>query len=208
MSTLLERAKQVAEYKHLSMVQFQESLGVSISHFYNAKDISLKTLRAIEEIYPDINTRWLQTGEGYMTNDDKLKSEEKFYKVPLLPIAAQGGTPDNIESQIQQHECEMIVSPIDNITMAIPVTGDSMSPEFPSGSKVFVQKVNEKAFIEWGCTYVLDTVNGAVIKNVFQTKGDETKVTCRSVNPNFADFTVDLTDIRGWYRVRGCFTIK
>ena len=102
----------------------------------------------------------------------------------------------------------MMLSPIENVSLAIPVTGDSMSPEFPSGSKVLVQKVNEKAFIEWGCTYVLDTVNGAVIKNVFPAKDDDTKVICRSVNPNFSDFIVDTSDIRGWYRVRCCITIK
>ena len=165
-------------------------------------------MRALKEVYPDINVNWLQNGEGFMTNEDKLEEEGKFYKVPLLPVAAQGGTPDNFESQIQRHDCEMIISPIDNITMAISVTGDSMSPEYPSGSKVLVQKINEKAFIEWGCTYVLDTVNGAIIKNILQVKDDDTKIICRSVNPNFADFTVDTADIRGWYRVRCCITIK
>ena len=208
MSTLLERAKQIAEYKHLSMVQFQESLGVSISHFYNAKDVSLKTLRALEEIYPDINVKWLQTGEGHMTYDDQMKEEEKFYKVPLLPIAAHGEMPDDIERQVQQHECEMVVSPIDNITMAMSITGDSMSPEYPNGCKVFVQKVNERTFVEWGCTYALDTINGVVIKNVFKSKDNDDKIICRSVNPNFADFLVDISDIRGWYRVRGCLAIK
>ena len=208
MSTLLERAKKVAEYKKMSMAQFQESLGVSISHFYNSKELSLKTMRALKEIYPDININWLQNGEGFMTNEDEMEEEGKFYKVPLLPVAAQGGAPDNFESQIQRHDCEMIISPIGNITMAISVTGDSMSPEYPSGCKVLVQKINEKAFIEWGCTYVLDTVNGAIIKNILQVKGDDTKVICRSVNPNFADFTVDTADIRGWYRVRCCITIK
>lgn len=130
------------------------------------------------------------------------------YLVPLLPVAAQGGTPNNFEYQISNHECEMIMSPVENIDLAISVTGDSMSPEFPSGSKVMVQKINEKAFIEWGSTYVLDTVNGAIIKNVYQYKDDESKVICRSVNPNFADFIVDTSDIRGWYRVRCCITIK
>ena len=190
------------------MAQFQEKIGVSISHFYNTDKLSLKTKRAVSEVFPDINADWLETGEGFMTNTDKLQEEGKFYKIPLLPVAAQGGTPNNFEYQIQKHDCEMMISPIENISMAITVTGDSMSPEYPSGSKVLVQKINEKAFIEWGNTYVLDTVNGAIIKNVFQAKGDDTKIICRSVNPNFADFSVDVSDIRGWYRVRCCITIK
>lgn len=211
MSTLLERAKQFAAYKRMSMVEFQESIGVSISHFYNAKSLSLKVLSNIQEMYPEVNPKWFLNGEGEMI--DKSKEEANFaainiHRVPLLPIAAQGGTPDNFDSQIQNHDCEYILSPIENISLAIPITGDSMSPEFPSGSKVLVQKVNEKAFIEWGCTYVLDTINGAVIKNVFPSKEDKDKIICRSVNPNFADFTVDISDIRGWYRVRCCITIK
>ena len=194
MGELLERAKKVAEHKGMSMAQFQEKIGVSISHFYNTDKLSLKTKRAVSEVFPDINADWLETGEGFMTNTDKLQEE--------------GGTPNNFEYQIKKHDCEMMISPIENISMAITVTGDSMSPEYPSGSKVLVQKINEKAFIEWGNTYVLDTVNGAIIKNVFQAKGDDTKVICRSVNPNFADFTIDVSDIRGWYRVRCCITIK
>ena len=211
MSTFTERAKEIAKSKRMSMVQFQESLGLSISHFYNTKFLSRKVARKIEEVYPEINVDWLATGNGEMIKGGVLPTFAKdstAYLVPLLPVSAQGGTPNNFEYQISNHECEMIMSPVENIDLAISVTGDSMSPEFPSGSKVMVQKINEKAFIEWGCTYVLDTVNGAIIKNVYQYKDDESKVICRSVNPNFADFIVDTSDIRGWYRVRCCITIK
>ena len=83
-----------------------------------------------------------------------------------------------------------------------------MSPEYPSGSKVFLQKINEKSFIEWGNTYVLDTNNGIIIKNVFMNKDDEDSIVCRSINPNYADFTVRKQDIRGWYRVRLCMILK
>nr|DAF54386.1 MAG TPA: LexA-like protein [Siphoviridae sp. ctKwY15] len=211
MNTLLERAKSAAKYENMSMVQFQEALGVSISHFYNANSLSLKVMKSLEEKFPEINAEWLRTGEGEMIDSDKIREQkiaENAFRVPLLPIAAQGGTPDNFECQIEKHDCEMMISPVENASLAIAVTGDSMSPEYPSGSKVLVQKINEKAFIEWGCTYVLDTINGAIIKNVFPMKGDESKVICRSVNPNFSDFTVDTADIRGWYRVRCCVTIK
>ena len=49
MSELLERAKKVAEHKGMSMAQFQEKIGVSISHFYNTDKLSLKTKRAVSE---------------------------------------------------------------------------------------------------------------------------------------------------------------
>lgn len=102
----------------------------------------------------------------------------------------------------------MIVSPVRDVTLAVTVNGDSMSPEYPNGSKVFVQRVNEKSFIEWGATYLLNTVNGAVIKNVIPVKDDDTTIICRSINPNFADFPVNVSDILEWYRVRCCVTIK
>ena len=207
MSTLVERAKEAARYYHMSLVKWQESMGLSNAHFYNCQGISRKLSRVIEEMYPEINIEWMSTGNSVMLNSD-VKRNPTGYTVPLLPIAAQGGTPDNFESQIESNKCEQVISPVQGVTLALPVNGDSMSPEYPNGCKIFVQRINEASYIEWGCTYVLDTSNGAIVKNVFPVKDDATKVICRSVNPNYADFIVDTSDIRGWYRVRCCITIK
>ena len=68
------------------MAQFQEKIGVSISHFYNTDRLSLKTKRAVSEVFPDINADWLETGEGFMTNTDKLQEEGKFYKIRFFPL--------------------------------------------------------------------------------------------------------------------------
>ena len=83
-----------------------------------------------------------------------------------------------------------------------------MSPEYPSGSKVLLRKINEAAFIEWGRTYVLDTVNGAVIKNIFPSQTDADKIVCRSINQNYPDFEIAKTDVRGWYRVLMTLALK
>lgn len=153
MSTLTERAKECARYKKMSMAQFQESLGLSIGHFYNTKCLSRKVARLVEEKYPEIDTDWLATGNGQMIKNGLLPematNVNSFY-VPILPVIAQGGIQDNLEMQIAQHKCEMILSPIANVNFALSVTGDSMSPEFPSGSKILVQKIDERTFIEWG----------------------------------------------------------
>jgi phage repressor protein C with HTH and peptisase S24 domain len=100
-----------------------------------------------------------------------------------------------------------MISPINGTDFAIPVTGDSMSPEYPSGSKVLVAKINDKAFIDWGRTYVLDTCNGTVIKKVYPSENDG-YIKCVSVNPNFPTFEINVNDIYGWYRVLMSLSLK
>lgn len=75
-----------------------------------------------------------------------------------------------------------------------------MSPEFPSGSIVLVKKVNENIFLQWGQTYVLDTPNGAVIKQIRKTENPK-EVECVSVNPAYQPFRINTDYVLGWYKV-------
>lgn len=211
METFKDRAKKICEYERMSMAKFQESLGLSIGHFYNTKHLTRKVAKLIEEIYPEINVDWLATGNGQMVKNGalpKYATEGNNNCIPLLPLVSQGAIPNAIETILAGNDCEKIITPIQGVDLAVSVYGDSMSPELPNGSKVLVQKINDAAFVEWGCTYLLDTVNGIVLKNVFQGKDNADEIICRSVNPNFTDFTVSISDIRAWYRVRCCIIIK
>lgn len=91
----------------------------------------------------------------------------------------------------------------------MPITGDSMASEYPNGSKIFVKRVNERAFLEWGKVYVLDTCNGAVIK-VLAPSEREGYICCISINPNpiYAPFEVATADIYAVYRVMLCMSVK
>lgn len=120
--------------------------------------------------------------------------------VPLLPTAARGGLIGDFADAVHEYQCERIISPIKGATLAMTVTGDSMSPEYPSGSIVLMRKVDEEVFIEWGEVYVLDTTNGAVIKQIRKTQ-DPHKIECVSINPGYQPFTLDCKAINGWYRV-------
>ena len=71
----------------------------------------------------------------------------------------------------------------------------------------FVRKINEASFIEWGKTFVLDTTNGVVIKNIHPS-ATKNRIVCRSVNQSYADFEVPTESIRGWYKVLLVMTRK
>ena len=110
------------------------------------------------------------------------------------------GTLEGFTSSINQWDLENIVVPIKGIDLVIPISGDSMKPDYPEGSLLLTKKIDEKAFIEWGKVFVLDTRNGVVIKQVYP--GDEeSKIKCVSINTAYPSFDVYKSDIFGWYIV-------
>ena len=130
-------------------------------------------------------------------------------QVPLLPISAQGGSLNDFTATIKESDCEKIISPIRGADFAITVAGESMAPEYPSGSQILIKKINENAFIEWGKVYVLDTCNGVIVKELHSCD-TESCVLCCSINPNpkFKPFKVNFEDIYGMYKVMLCMSIK
>lgn len=120
--------------------------------------------------------------------------------IKIIPIEAAAGTLGEFVDSVQQRDCEKMLSPIKGADFAIKVSGDSMTPVYPSGSIVLIKKVNENAFIEWGKVYVLDTANGPVIKKVMNT-AERNVIECISLNESYPPFTIDTSYIFGWYRV-------
>ena len=127
--------------------------------------------------------------------------------VLVIPTGARAGTLAEFTDSVSAYDCERMVTPIKGADFAIQVTGDSMSPEYPSGSVILIKKINEKAFVEWGKTYVLDTENGAVIKTIRKTD-DPQVIECVSLNPAYQPFTMETRYINGWYRVLMVLSLK
>jgi SOS-response transcriptional repressor LexA len=128
-----------------------------------------------------------------------LKQQEAD-TVLLLPWEAKGGLIGDFVDGIERYQCERIVSPIRGADYAIQVTGDSMSPEYPSGSVVLIKQINEDIFVEWGKVYVLDTPNGAVMKQIRKTADPEV-IECISINPAYQPFTLECKYITRWFKV-------
>lgn len=196
-------------YADGNKAQFASMLGIkpqTLSMWFtrNSFDVELVYTKC-----EDISSDWLLTGEGEMLKSERPQIEEGTEGIPLLPVKAQGGSLNGFAASPMLYECERIVCPIGGVDFAMTISGESMYPEYPNGSQIFVKKVNEKAFIEWGKCYVLDTCNGAVIK-ILVPGADESKVKCLSVNKDerYAPFEVAWKDVFGVYRVVLCMQVK
>lgn len=125
----------------------------------------------------------------------------------VIPTGARAGTLGDFAESVAAYDCERMVSPVRGADYAMQITGDSMSPEYPSGAQIIIKRINESAFIEWGKVYVLDTENGAVIKQIRKTSNPDV-VECVSLNPAYQPFEVPVKFIRGWYRVLMVLSLK
>jgi hypothetical protein len=145
---------------------------------------------------------------GWFYGEEELVAEPERETepdtVPLLPIFAQAGHLTGWSEGVEEAKCERVISPVKDIDMAVHIYGESMYPDIPNGSVVYVRRVSGR-IIDWGRAYILDTVDGPVLK--YLTPGDDADhVRCLSANhdPKFAPFDVLKEDILGMYKVVMC----
>ncbi len=227
MAGLKERLFYFIEYKGLTVQSFEKTVGLSNGAVSKMGDNTRRsTIDKISNFFGDLNKNWLLTGEGemligeYPTGNDitihkrdtgKKVNVKSEYITYLLPMSAMGGSLTGFASpSVFLKDCETIISPIENVDFAITVYGDSMSPEYPSGSRILIKKINPNIFIDWGKTYVLDTPNGVIVKEVHECREKEGYIKCHSINPDpkFSDFDVPLSEVYGMYRVLMCLSAK
>ncbi|MBD5210999.1 MAG: helix-turn-helix transcriptional regulator [Bacteroidales bacterium] len=224
---LKERIEALLEYSQKNISEFSRYVGFKTPQAVrellkgNTKSLSEIAQNKISSAFPELNMDWLLNGRGDMLLDeaDTFQVPEGTYyedDIPerfmtyLVPTAAIGGGLIGFEEEgIRKEDCERIISPIPGAEWAIPVCGDSMEPEYPNGSRVFVKQINPRDFIAWGNVFVLDTTNGLIIKVVMQSDKDDC-VRCVSLNPSgrYQPFDVPLRTIRAMYRVMACMSVK
>lgn len=82
-----ERLLKFIEYKGLNKHKFEITCGFTSRYVSNIKKtISSRSLKVIASTYPDLNIRWLETGEGRMLNE-------------VIPVNVQNNTVGNNSSQ-------------------------------------------------------------------------------------------------------------
>lgn len=145
-----ERLKLFLASINISEGAFEKATGLAKGFVSKVGDsIRTSSLEKIKSVYPSLNTSWLLTGEGDMLTQKEEApktssadiTKKNGYITYLLPMSAMGGSLTGFaEPGVLLHNCEAVVSPIENVDFAITVYGDSMAPEYPSGSRILIKK--------------------------------------------------------------------
>lgn len=214
--------------KGISEYKFYKESGVTRGILQQNNGISEDNIARFIAYAPDVSIAWLIAGEGAMLKTKRMFSESpergevalyrkdtNFYPVsqaaepdfsttrPRIPFDAAAGSLSIVTDSVSEAECERLpVIPIfPAYDFTIFVKGDSMLPDIKSGDELACRFIHEGIAIKWGETYVIDTADGVVVKNLH--RGPDNTIICRSLNPRFEDFTVVRSEIYRIARVVG-----
>ena len=165
--------------------------------FADVMGVNRTTLSSAMNGRPQALTDSLVAKATKVANELTSRMQEPEHTVPIVPYAVRGGALQGFSEGVEEWECERITSPVRGAELAFEVTGDSMAPGFPAGTRVLLKRV--RSMIAWGEVHVIDTVDGPVLKRIDQGEGDT--FILRSDNPAYQPIVVSREDIRGVWRV-------
>ena len=193
---LRERLKNA--YLHLkgkglvhSKSDMARAVGVRVNNFMDAFGLrgnymNESLLTKVADAFPAIlNRDYLLTGEGDVVAPDKTMR-------PHYDAKACAGFMCGI-SDGETGTLRPMIPGMKDYDFTIGVDGDSMIPRIEPGDLLVCRKATDRANAPIGKICVLDGKDGAVVK-VIAGATDDT-VTLHSLNPDYADYTVDAADI-------------
>lgn len=196
----------------LTQKQLAELFGCTDSNLSMAeksmRNLEEYQLKILYEKYGElIKNYFIEDIEQNDTSINKVELSVNSFLVPCIPLRAEAGTLSGFSDSVMPYESFVVASPVKGADFAIDIHGDSMEPDYPSGCRVFVQKI-ELDSIKEGYVYVFDTVGGIILKEVAKLNADN--LIYHSLNPKYSDETLAFADIHsnGVYRVLGCLTFK
>lgn len=221
-SIVKQNILQFLDFKGISKYEFYQKTGVSNGILSQTNGISEDNILKFLSYYSEINTSWLFTGKGEMIiNSSKsngnivneppsvhgINLPKKDIGIPLIPIEAMAGY-GNGSIQVMEYETEHFMVPtFKGADYLIGVRGSSMYPKYNSGDIVACKHLAIDAFFQWNKVYVLDTVQGALIKRVCKGS-DEDHVLIVSDNEKYDSFELHRSEIHAIAIVMGVIRLE
>jgi hypothetical protein len=168
-----------------------------------------------------LSAEFLLTGAGLMLKNNSRDFNEPFVNytreekklIPLYDGVATAGTQETAMLDHTNEPVEMIDAGdwFRDATAAMRVHGDSMYPEYKSGSIAALREVQNKRLVVYGQDYLIETTEYRVIKRLQKSDLPQNWLAC-SVNEEKYEssgrlihepFDVHIDDVKRLYQVLG-----
>jgi repressor LexA len=197
--TTKERFIEYLKIKGIGQTSFEESSGLSRGAISQKSGFSANSIEKIAIACPDLNLDWLITGSGEMlksatpTSVSASSDNSISYRlVPLLNLDAVGGihSPNVVLGDREYADQLIPFTDAQEGDVALTVSGESMSPTCPPGSRVLIRQIPQwREYFGYGNIFVLLLTDGRRILKEVQKYPEDSKnyILCKSHNDKYPE---------------------
>lgn len=220
---LIDRILKIIELKKISKSKFYKETGLSNGFLDKVKDVGASKLEQILKTYPEIDEKWLLTGEGEMIKREKKNEAHPITAgyVKYIPLVSQYAKAGYLSGFSDQTYIDTLPTVPVILTqeqepkgeyVCFEVSGDSMiSSEFPeeslfNGDILVCRNVNKdywtsKLHINKWDFVIVDQDAGVVVKRIIDHNPENGDITIHSLNPIFEDKVLNLSHVNKLFNV-------
>lgn len=198
----------ILEHFQLNTKSFSEKIGLDRPQaIYDiqtgkTKNVSPRMADKIISVFPNIDRRWLLTGEGDMIRQSSQADVPRRRIRYWADVDATAGGVTLFDDMDEKKYIDMAIPEFGDCTDAVNLYGDSMLPLFKSGQIIILKEWRE-SFIDYGNVYLVITKNGNRMVKYLRRGSDAQHVLCVSENQDFDPFEIDRSDILRLFIVKG-----
>jgi hypothetical protein len=200
-SSALKRIKEFIDFKGLSNKHFEVKVGFSNGAFASQlkrnRTIGVDKLEKILSVYEDLSPQWVLTGQGNMLKEESnFNFENRVESIPLIPYDLLSGYDTGIDNLMKEHTIKYKIPEFEQLKVdfMIKVMSDCMAPKYCSGDLLACRKLPIDSFFQWNKAYIIDTVQGPLVRKVNKSKIDDS-ILLGCVNDQYPPFDMKIKEI-------------
>lgn len=202
-----EIISEVLKYVGVNAPTFANMIGVNYQRINDlqtgkVQKVSQDLANKIMCAYPQLDMRWLLTGEGRMLVQPTQVTPARGRIRYWMDVDATGGFKELAEDGMSGRYMDIDIPEFRECHDACNIYGDSMSPLYKNGQIIILKEWTEN-FIEYGNVYLIITKSGNRMVKFLRKGSDNAHVLCASENPEYDPFEIEKADILKLYVVKG-----